>query len=263
MANSPAAGAPVATTLHTGDDGLRAGWVNIPSSGADLPAYVAAPLQVTSPPVILVIQEIFGVHDHIQDVCRRLAHEGYFAIAPQCYFREGDASAYDDIPTLFAQIVSRVPDAQVMADLDAAVGWAGTQGADLKRLGITGFCWGGRITWLYSAHSDTVRAGVAWYGRLQGDTDAARPRHPVDVAAELKAPVLGLYGGQDTGIPLAQVSAMQAALAAGSAQARASAFHVYPDAPHAFFADYRESYREADARDGWARMLTWFRDHLR
>ncbi|WP_253206839.1 dienelactone hydrolase family protein [Verticiella alkaliphila] len=263
MANSPAAGAPVATTIHTNEDGLRAGWVNVPVSGADLPVYVAQPLQVTSPPLILVVQEIFGVHDHIQDVCRRLAHAGYMAIAPQCYFRQGDASQYHDIPTLFAEIVNHVPDAQAMADLDATVAWAGTQGADLKRVGITGFCWGGRVTWLYSAHSDTIRAGVAWYGRLQGDVTAERPRHPVDVTGEMKAPVLALYGGQDTGIPMTQVSAMQSALATGSPAAQASVFHVYPDAPHAFLADYRESYREADARDGWSRMLAWFSDHLR
>lgn len=263
MANSPAAGAPVDTVIHTGDDGLRVGRVNIPSGGADLPAYVAAPLRVVQPPLILVIQEIFGVHDHIEDVCRRLAHEGYLAIAPELYFRQGDASRYTDIPTLFTEIVNRVPDAQVMADLDATVAWAATQSADLGRIGITGFCWGGRITWLYSAHNPQVRAGVAWYGRLQGDTDANKPRHPVDIAGELKAPVLALYGGQDAGIPMSAVEAMRAALRQGSPAAQASVFQVYPQAPHAFFADYRESYRPADARDGWARMLAWFGEHLR
>lgn len=262
MSFAPAAGNPADTTIHTPADNLRAGDITIPTASGALPAYFATPEGNSNAPVILVIQEIFGVHEHIKDVCRRLANEGYFAIAPELYFRQGDASAYDDIPTLFAQIVSKVPDAQVMADLDAAAAWAAAQGGNTQRLGVTGYCWGGRITWLYAEHNPAVRAGVAWYGRLTGPTNDLQPHHPVQAAADLKAPVLALYGGQDTGIPLEQVEEMKAALAKGSAAARQSEFVVYPDSPHAFFADYRPSYRAADAADGWKRMLAWFAQRL-
>lgn len=258
MSFAAAAGTPTDTVIHTDTNGLRAGEVQIPAGSDSLPAYVAAPAGATSLPVILVVQEIFGVHEHIRDICRRLAHEGYLAIAPELYFRQGDASAYDDIQTLFTELVNKVPDAQVMSDLDVAAAWAGANGGDAARMGITGFCWGGRITWLYAAHSTQLRAGVAWYGRLQGPTDGIKPRHPVDVAPELQAPVLGLYGGQDTGIPLADVGAMKIALAGGSTAARSSEFVVYDDAPHAFLADYRPSYCAQDAQDGWSRMLDWF-----
>jgi len=208
-------------------------------------------------PVVLVVQEIFGVHEHIKDVCRRFAKEGYCAVAPELYARQGDVSKYTDYKQIFAEVVSKVPDAQVMSDLDAAVAWAAKSGSgDAARVGVTGFCWGGRITWLYAAHSAVLKAGVAWYGRLVGAATPLQPRYPIDVAAELKAPVLGLYGGQDQGIPLADVEKMRAALAAAK---QPSEIHVYPDAPHGFHADYRPSFREADARDAWRRCLEWFR----
>jgi carboxymethylenebutenolidase len=224
--------------------------------------YFAAPQSQTRLPVILVVQEIFGVHPHIRDVCRRLAHRGYLAVAPQLYARQGDAAQFKEIADLMAGLVSKVPDAQVLADLDGAVDWAGAYGGDLSRLGITGFCWGGRMTWLYTAHSSAVKAAVAWYGRLEGAYNDNTPRHPVDIAADLKAPVLGLYGGQDTGIPMSQVQAMQAALAAAAAQghaaAQASHIAVFEDAPHAFYADYRPSYRADLAAPAFERALDWF-----
>lgn len=255
-----------AETLSTGAEGLLAGRVRIPVGGFELPAYRAAPQGGTARgsgplPVVLVVSEIFGVHAHIEDVARRLAHQGYLAIAPELFVRQGDAAAYAEIPRLIAEVVSKVPDAQVMTDLDAVVEWAGTQGGDLSRLGITGFCWGGRITWLYAAHAPRLKAGVAWYGRLLGPTSELTPQHPVDLVARLQAPVLGLYGGRDTGIPLDSVDKMKAALAAGSAAAQASEFVVYPDAGHAFHADYRPTYLKAAAEDGWSRCLAWFRSH--
>jgi dienelactone hydrolase len=194
-----------------------------------------------------VISEIFGVHEHIADVARRFAKAGYFAVAPELFVRQGDAASYGEIAKLVAEVISKVPDAQVMADLDATVAWAKGQGANTGRLGITGFCWGGRITWLYAAHNPAVKAGVAWYGRLVGQGNPLQPRHPVERVGQLHAPVLGLYGGQDGGIPMSTVAQMQNALADGSAAAKASTFHVYPDAPHAFHADYRPSYRTASA----------------
>ncbi|MGE4336435.1 MAG: dienelactone hydrolase family protein [Pigmentiphaga sp.] len=259
---APAAGQPTDNTIHTPADGLRSGDIAIATSGESLPAYYAAPAQGIDLPVVLVVQEIFGVHEHIKDICRRLAHEGYLAVAPELYFRQGDASRYDDIPTLFAELVSKVPDAQVLADLDAAAAWARSQGGSASQLAITGFCWGGRITWLYAAHQPAIKAAVAWYGRLAGDTDPLHPQHPTDIAGTVQAPVLGLYGGQDTGIPLEAVDAMRAALAQGGAAAKQSEIHVYPDAPHAFYADYRPSYRADDAADGWRRMLAWFGQRL-
>jgi carboxymethylenebutenolidase len=213
-------------------------------------------------PVILVVQEIFGVHEYIRDVCRRLAQHGYMAIAPELYFRQGDASRYTEVPKLIQEVVSKVPDGQVLADLDAAVAWAGEHGGDTGKLGITGFCWGGRIVWLYAAHSDRVKAGVAWYGRLVGDKSALHPQQAVDLAHELNGPVLGLYGGQDAGIPQDTIETMKAALAKGSQAAQDSEFVVYPDAPHAFHADYRPSYRADAAKDGWSRALAWFDKYL-
>lgn len=262
MSFAPAAGNPTSTTLHTDTAGLRAADTTIAVGDQALPVYIAAPEAGQNLPIVLVVQEIFGVHEHIKDVCRRLAKQGYLAVAPELYFRQGDASRYDDIPTLFAELVNKVPDAQVLADLDATAAWAATQGGDASRLAITGFCWGGRITWLYAAHNPTLKAGVAWYGRLAGPTDPLHPQHPTDVAGALEAPVLGLYGGEDTGIPLETVQAMQAALAEGSAAARQSGITVYPEAPHAFYADYRPSYRAAPATDGWQRLLAWFQQHL-
>ncbi|MDR3067585.1 MAG: dienelactone hydrolase family protein [Comamonas sp.] len=248
------------TAISTPVDGLTAGEVRIDVQGFKLPAYRAMPVGKRNLPVVLVISEIFGVHDYIADTCRRLARAGYLAIAPDLFVRQGDPMAYAEMARLMSEVIAKVPDAQVMADLDAAVQWAGGQGGDVRKLAITGFCWGGRITWLYAAHAP-LKAGVAWYGRLQGNRNDLQPSHPLDLAAQLKAPVLGLYGGKDTGIPLESVEAMKAALKTGSAAARASEFVVFPEAPHAFHADYRPSYREQAAQDGWTRMLTWFNQH--
>ena len=254
---------PVAaqTMVKTDTTGLIAGEVTIPVGDFKMPAYRAAPANKRNAPVILVVSEIFGVHEHIADVARRFAKLGYFAVAPEMFVRHGDAQSYGEISKLIAEVVSKASDAQVIGDLDATVAWAQTQGANTQRLGITGFCWGGRITWLYAAHSPALKAGVAWYGRLVGAANANNPKHPVDLAASLKAPVLGLYGGQDSGIPMSTVAAMQEALANGSPAARASKFVVFPDAPHAFHADYRPSYRKAAAEEGWALALDWFKKH--
>ncbi|MDP2004906.1 MAG: dienelactone hydrolase family protein [Rubrivivax sp.] len=250
-----------AQTLKTPTTGLVTGEVTIPVNGFKMPAYRAAPAGKTQAPVVLVISEIFGVHEHIADVANRFARAGYFAIAPELFVRQGDASSYGEIGKLIAEVISKVPDAQVMSDLDATLAWAKAEGADTGKTGITGFCWGGRITWLYSAHNPAVKAGVAWYGRLVGQASALTPSHPVDLAGKLAGPVLGLYGGQDTGIPLDTVDKMKVALAAGSAAAKKSEFVVYPDAPHAFHADYRPSYRKDAAEDGWRRALAWFKTH--
>ncbi len=257
-----AAAAPVMaqTAIQTPAQGLAAGMVQIDAGGFQMPAYRAAPEGRSGLPVVLVVQEIFGVHEYIADVCRRLAHAGYLAIAPALYARQGDPAQYTEVARLLSELVAKVPDAQVLGDLDATVRWAGAHGGDLARVGITGFCWGGRITWLYAAHGP-VKAGVAWYGRLAGEASALAPRHPLDVAATLKAPVLGLYGEKDSGIPLDTVDKMKEALHKGSAAAQASEFVVYPDAPHAFHADYRPSFRKEAAEDGWKRALAWFKQH--
>lgn len=259
-----AAAGPVAaqTAIKTEPAGLVAGEVRIPVEGGSIPAYRAMPEEKTGMAVILVIQEIFGVHEYIQDVCRRLAQEGYMAIAPEMFVRQGDPARYTEIPRLFSEVVNKVPDEQVMSDLDATVAWAGKNGGNVNRLGITGFCWGGRVVWLYAAHNPRLKAGVAWYGRLVGDADELRPRHPVDVVKDINAPVLGLYGEKDSGIPLDTVEKMKAALAKGSDAAKASEFVIYPDAPHAFHADYRPSYRADAAKDGWQKALAWFEKHL-
>jgi len=246
------------TVVRTDAGGLLAGEVKIPVSDGDMPAYRAAPEGKTGLPVILVVQEIFGVHEYIRDVCRRLAKEGYMAVAPELYARQGDPSKFTEVGALISQVVNKVPDTQVMSDLDAAAAWASTQGGDAARLGITGFCWGGRIVWLYAAHNPRVKAGVAWYGRLVGDGDPLHPSQPVDVAPHLQGPVLGLYGGKDAGIPQSSIDDMKSVLAKGSAAAMASEFVVYPEAPHAFHADYRPSYRAEAAKDGWRRLLDWF-----
>ncbi len=250
---------PVAaqTQITTDSAGLEAGEIKIKVADGEIPAYRAMPATGGPFPVVLVIQEIFGVHEHIKDVCRRLAKEGYMAIAPELYARQGDVSklSIDEI----RPIVAKVPDAQVMSDLDAAVAYAKETGrGDINRLGITGFCWGGRITWLYAAHNPDLKAGVAWYGRLVGQASAETPRQPVDVAAELKAPVLGLYGSADQGIPVETVEQMRAACTAAG---KTCDIVIYPGAPHAFHADFRPSYRAEPARDGWARMLAWFRKY--
>ena len=252
---------PVAaqTVVKTDSQGLLTGEVTVDVGGYKMPAYRAAPAGKKNAPVMLVISEIFGVHEYIADVARRFAQAGYFAIAPELFVRQGDASSYGEMAKLIAEVISKVPDAQVMADLDATVAWAKAEGADTAKLGISGFCWGGRITWLYTAHNPSVKAGVAWYGRLIGAPSALQPVHPVDVAAKLAGPVLGLYGGQDPGIPLETVNQMKTALAAGGAAAKKSEFVVYPDAPHAFHADYRPSYRKEAADDGWKRTVAWFK----
>jgi carboxymethylenebutenolidase len=247
------------TAIKTPTDGLVFGEVTIDVNGFKMPAYRAAPAGKTNMPVVLVLSEIFGVHEHIADVANRFARAGYLTIAPELFVRQGDAQSYGEIGKLIAEVISRVPDAQVMRDLDATYNWAGANGGDLMRVGVTGFCWGGRQAWLYNAHNPLVKASVAWYGRLVGERNALTPKNPVDVVDSLHGPVLGLYGGADTGIPLDSVEKMKAALAAGSAAARRSQFVVYPDAPHAFHADYRASYRKDAAEDGWKRCLAWFK----
>lgn len=258
-----AAAMPVmAQAIKTDFAGLTAGEVTIPSGGFNMPAYRAQPEGKTNLPVVLVVSEIFGVHEHIADVCRRFAKLGYLAIAPELFARQGDPQSFGTIQELQARLISKVPDEQVMSDLDAATAWAGKNGGDLSRLAITGFCWGGRITWLYAAHSLRVKAGVAWYGQLVAEPTPLKPRNPVNIVGQLHAPVLGLYGGKDTGITQEHVEKMKAALAgSGDPEARASKFIVYPESGHAFHADYRPSYREADAKDGWQKCLAWLRQH--
>jgi carboxymethylenebutenolidase len=247
------------TQIKTDSAGLVVSEVTIPAGDLKLPAYRAMPAGKANLPVVLVVSEIFGVHEHIADVARRFARQGYLAIAPELFVRQGDAGSYGEVAKLVDEVVSKAPDAQVMADLDACVAWAQANGGDASRLAVTGVCWGGRITWLYSAHNPRVKAGVAWYGKLAPGATALQPVQPVDAAARLHAPVLGLYGGQDASIPLADIERMKSALADGNEQAKQSRFVVYPDAPHAFHADYRPSYRKDAADDGWKRCLAWFK----
>jgi carboxymethylenebutenolidase len=253
---------PVAAqTITTDSKGLEAGEVKIPVAEGTIPAYRAMPDKGGSFPVILVIEEIFGVHEHIKDLCRRLAKVGYLAIAPELFSREGDVSKLTEINDIISKVVSKVPDAQVMSDLDATVAWAKKGGkGDTAKLGITGFCWGGRVVWLYSAHSKDLKAGVAWYGRLVGGGKETKlqPKYPIDLVESLNAPVLGLYGGADMGIPQETVEQMRKALKDAKKEAE---IIVYPDTPHAFNADYRPSYRKDKAEDGWKRMLEWFKKH--
>ena len=245
-------------TIVTDSTGLTAGEIRIPTDEGEIPGYRAMPSEGRSFPAVLVVQEIFGVHEHIKDVCRRLAKSGYLAVAPELYARQGDVSSLSEIEQI-RTIVAKVPDAQVMTDLDATVGWIKASGdGNVEKLGVTGFCWGGRIVWLYAAHSAQVKAGVAWYGRLVGKANELQPAHPLDMAASLKAPVLGLYGGSDQGIPLETVEQMKQALRAADSP---STIIVYPDTPHAFYADYRASYRKEAAEDGWSRLLAWFKEH--
>lgn len=254
-----------AKVITTDSNGLVAGAVKIPVQDGEIPAYRAMPAKSGNFPIVLVIQEIFGVHEHIQDVCRRFAKLGYVAVAPELFVRQGDVSKLSSIEEI-RSIVAKVPDAQVLSDLDATVNWAVKSAkGNSNKLGITGFCWGGRITWLYAAHNPQVKAGVAWYGRLVGDVTELTPKHPVDIASTLKVPVLGLYGGKDTGIPLDTVKQMRDRLASRNENrlqsSSKSQIIVYPDAPHAFFADYRPSYRERDAKEGWQRLQAWFQQH--
>ncbi|CAI2116426.1 dienelactone hydrolase family protein [Serratia ficaria] len=256
---APAAAPLAASAILTDEQGIHAGQTTIPSQGDELPAYIAKPADHGGPfPVVLMVQEIFGVHEHIQDLCRRLAKQGYLAIAPELYFRQGDANDYNDIGELFQQLVTKVPDRQVLSDLDHAAHWATRHGGDAGKLAITGFCWGGRITWLYAAHNPQLKAAVAWYGKLVGEKTLNSPKQPVDVATQLSAPVLGLYGGQDGSIPQETVETMRQAIRAANAEAE---IVVYPEAGHAFNADYRPSYNAEAAADGWRRMLDWFAQH--
>ncbi len=248
-----------AATIVTDTDGLDAGEVTIPVADGKIPGYRARPKGKADAPVILVVHEVFGVHEHIRDICRRFAKLGYYAIAPSLYARFGDPGKYDmaHAMDLMKDIVSKVPDDEVMSDLDSTVAFAKNEGADTARLGITGFCWGGRIVWLYSAHNHDVKAGVAWYGPLAGQDSPLRPHTAIELASEVKAPVLGLYAGLDKNITAADIDAMKKALAASGNTA--SRIDVFPDAQHGFLADYRPSYNEADAKEGWSRALAWFK----
>jgi len=253
-----------ATAFATDSTGLEAGEVSIPTSAGDIPGYRALPLKPAGKvPVILVVHEIFGVHEHIKDVCRRFAKEGYYAIAPELFARQGDVSKISDSKEIISKVVSKVPDAQVLSDLDASLAFAKKDPhADTSKLSITGFCWGGRIVWLYAAQQKSLKAGVAWYGKLVGNKDALHPKNPADVVADLNAPVLGLYGGKDQAIPVDTVEQQAQALAASSnPAAKASSIHIYPDAGHAFFADYRPSFHKESAEDGWKRLLDWMKTH--
>lgn len=246
------------TVITTPTAGLEAGETKIPANDVDIPAYYAAPEKDERYPVVLVVQEIFGVHEHIKDVCRRFAKLGYFAVAPELYARQGDVSGLTDMSAI-REVVAKVPDVQVMNDLDATVAWAGNHAkGNADKLGITGFCWGGRIVWLYAAHNAKLDAGVAWYGRLVSEATLNTPRHPIDIVEELKAPVLGLYGGADQGIPRDTVDRMRAGIKAAG---KKSEIVLYPDAPHAFHADYRPSYRKEVAEDAWQRAIKWFEQH--
>ena len=260
-----AASEPVmAAAIETDFTGIKAGEQMIPVGSFQMPAYVSRPDKAKAKlPIVIVASEIFGVHEYIADVTRRFAKLGYLAIAPEFFTRAGDPNTFGTVAEIQKNIVAQTPDSQVLNDLQAALVWAGKNGGDLKKVGVTGFCWGGRITWL-SATLPQVRAGVAWYGRVIGEKTENSPRHPVDIAAELKAPVLGLYGGADTGISLESVEQMREALAKAAPKnpaAKASRFEIYPDAPHAFHADYRATYREGPAKDGWEKCVAWFKQN--
>jgi carboxymethylenebutenolidase len=243
--------------ITTSTDGLEAGEVKIKTADIEIPAYRAMPKTGTNFPTVLVVQEIWGVHEYIKDVCRRLAKAGYFAIAPELYVRQGDPMKAPDVPTIVREIMNKVPDKQVMADLDATVAYAkGTGKADTAKLGITGFCWGGRMVWLYAAHNPNLKAAVVWYGRVAGQPSEMNPKHPIDLVPQMNAAVLGLYGGADTGIPIETVQQMEKAL---SAAGKKHKFVVYPTAGHAFHADYRPTYVKAAADDGWTQALAWFK----
>jgi carboxymethylenebutenolidase len=248
-----------AQTITTDTNGLDAGEVKIPMADGSIPAYRAMPAQGGPFPTVLVVQEIFGVHEHIKDICRRLAKAGYYAIAPELYARQGNPAAISDTQELIKTIVSKVPDVQVMSDLDASVSYAKSTGkADTARLAVTGFCWGGRIVWLYAAHNPALKAAVAWYGPIDRPRTELQPKYPIDLAGDLKAPVLGLYGAADQSIPVDSVEKMQEACKAAG---KTCEVKIYPETPHGFNADYRPSYRPEAAKDGWAKMMAWFKDH--
>ncbi|HEV3185151.1 MAG TPA: dienelactone hydrolase family protein [Xanthobacteraceae bacterium] len=247
------------TMITTDTNGLLANEVKIPVAGGEIPGYAAMPATGSPFPTVLVIQEIFGVHEHIKDMCRRFAKLGYFAVAPSLYSREGDVSQIKEIPEIISKVVSKVPDAQVASDLDATVAWAkGTGKADTTKLGVTGFCWGGRQVWLYAVHNPNVKAAVAWYGPLKRPGTDLQPKNPIDLVDQLRVPVLGLYGGADPGIPLDSIEEMKKALKAAN---NPSEIVVYPDTPHGFNADYRPSYRPEQAKEGWAKLQAWFKQH--
>lgn len=251
---------PVASTAqHVDSEGLEEGNISISSGDSALPAYRARPKGKDDAPVLVVVHEIFGVHEWIKGICRRFAKAGYYAIAPDLFARQGDATREPDIQTLIANIVSKTPDDQVMTDIDATVAFAGKNGGNANRLGITGFCWGGRIVWLYAAHNVRLDAGVAFYGRLIGNSDPLHPRNPIDVVNGIQAPVLGLYGGKDKGIPVSDVDAMRAALKQAG---KPGDLIVYPEAEHGFMADYRPSYNEKAASEAFASTLDWFKTYL-
>ncbi len=246
------------TMVKTDSAGLTVGEVAVKVGDLSLPVYRAMPAGGKNLPVVLVVSEIFGVHEHIADVARRFARQGYLAMAPELFVRQGDPGSYGEVGKLISEVVNQARDAQVMADLDACVGWAQATGGDTRKLGITGFCWGGRIVWMYAAHNPALAAGVAWYGPL-ARAYAAGDRTAIEVAPRIKAPMLGLYGGDDSGIPNEGVEQMRVALkAAGNTR---SEIVLYPGTPHAFHADYRPSYRKTEADDGWRRCLAWFKTH--
>jgi carboxymethylenebutenolidase len=247
-----------AQVIHTDTAGIDAGEAHVNVADGEVPSYYARPQGAGPFPIVLVNEEIFGVHDYIKDICRRLAKAGYFAVAPEIYARLADLSKMTDVTTILRDVVGRAPDATAMADMDAAVAWAAANRGDPGRVGVTGFCRGGRNTWLYAAHSRQVRAAVAWYGPVTGATSAIQPKTPMDVAAELHCPLLGLYGGKDGSI---RVEDVQAAAARARAAGGTVDIVLYPDAPHGFHADYRPSYRQAEATDGWQRMLAWLRTY--
>jgi carboxymethylenebutenolidase len=247
------------TAITTDAAGLTAGEVKIPVKDGTIPGYRACPMKGRLFPTVLVVQEIFGVHEHIKDLCRRLAHSGYCAIAPELFARQGDVSKMSDVQQIVSKVVSQVPDSQVISDLDATIAWAGKfSHADTSRVAIAGFCWGGRIVWLYAANSGVVKAGAAWYGRLEGDKTQMTPRNPIDYAGAFRAPVIGFYAGKDGGIPLESVEKMRSVL---NIVGDPSQIVVYPEAQHGFNADYRPSYDRAAASDAWKKMLDWFKKY--
>jgi carboxymethylenebutenolidase len=256
-----AAGPLRAGAIITDANGLVAGEAHVPVGDGTIPAYHAHPAAGAHWPVVLVTQEIFGIHEHIKDICRRFAKQGYYAIAPSLYARYGDPAPYTDAHKLVADIVSKVPDAGIMSDLDAAAKFAGGEGADAIRLAIIGFCWGGRIVWLYAAHNPALKAAAAFYGGLRSPVPRSplRPFYPLDLVAKIHAPVIGFYGGKDEGIPVSDIEAMRATLA--QAGKRNCDINVFMDAQHGFFADYRPSYNETDARLAWTKTLAWFKQH--
>ena len=247
-----------AQVIHTGSTGLVAGEVRVPVADGALPAYLARPEGAGPFPVVVVIEEIFGVHEYIKDVCRRLAHQGYLAVAPELYARLADLSTMTDPQEIMRNVISKAPDALVLSDLEATAGWAGGQHGDLSRLGTIGFCRGGRDAWLFAEHDRRLKAAVAFYGPVNSPDTPIQPRNPLELAAGLKCPLLGLYGGQDTSISQDDVRTAQKRAQAAE---RTVEIVVYPDAPHGFHADYRPSYREHDAEDAWRRALAWLRAH--